>query len=141
MRKHEKAIEEELKVITDLSSYKPWSGAVDTYEKISEAGKLDELEAYLEELFPDGLGMTQLNDILWFDSDRVLDALGLEHEPYDESLNESQSQEIAQSYKNLSKLHGVDLEDLVYGEGGFMKSRYPNGFPDFAGDIIYSEKY
>ena len=43
MRKHEKAIEEDLKedlkVITDFDSYEPWSGAVDTYELIRDAGK------------------------------------------------------------------------------------------------------
>ena len=59
----------------------------------------------------------------------------------EQELKESQSQEIAQSYRNLSKTFGVDLEELVYGEDGFMKSCYPEGFPDFAGDVIFSEKY
>lgn len=60
-----------------------------------------------------------------------------------ESLNltESQAQEISASYKALSKKYDVDLEELVYGKNGFMETKYPNGFPDFAGDIIYSEKY
>ena len=56
-------------------------------------------------------------------------------------MTESQSQEIGQSYQRLSKLYNVNLEDLVYGEDGFMKSCYPEGFPDFAGDVIFSEKY
>lgn len=57
------------------------------------------------------------------------------------SLNESQAQEISNEYRKLSKEYGIDFEDLVYGEKGFMKTKYPEGFPDFAGDVIYSEKY
>ena len=84
-------LNEELKVIIDFSEYKPWSGAVDTYELIKDADKLDELEAYLEECYPDGVTATQINDILWFDSDQVLSYLGLgdvEDEEVDECLKE-----------------------------------------------------
>ena len=91
VRKHEKAINEELKVIVDFSDYKPWSGAVDTYELIKDANKLDELEAYLEELYPDGITATQINDILWFNGKEVLKYLGLgdeEDEEIDESIKE-----------------------------------------------------
>ena len=56
-------------------------------------------------------------------------------------LNESQSQEIGNYYKSFSKKYNLDLDELVYGKDGFMNSCYPNGFPDFAGDVIYSEKY
>ena len=56
-------------------------------------------------------------------------------------LEESQSQEIGGEYERLSKKYGIDFEDLVYGEGGFMQTKYPGGFPDFDGDVIYSEKY
>ena len=59
----------------------------------------------------------------------------------EEKLEESQSQEIGAYYKSFSDEYGVDLEELVYGEDGFMASCYPEGFPDFAGDVIYSEKY
>ena len=91
VRKHEKAINEELKVIIDFSDYKPWSGAVDTYELIKDADKLDELEAYFEELYPDGITATQINDILWFDGKEVLKYLGLgdeEDKEIDESIKE-----------------------------------------------------
>lgn len=59
----------------------------------------------------------------------------------EENLNESQMQEIAQAYRDLSKEYGVDIKELVYGVDGFMQERYPNGFPDFKGDIIFSEEY
>jgi len=56
----------------------------------------------------------------------------------EEKLYESQSQEIADSYRKLSKLYGVDVEKLVYGPEGFMASRYPDGF-DVSADIIFLE--
>lgn len=59
----------------------------------------------------------------------------------DQSVTESLSQEIGDTYKKLSKLYGYDIGELIYGADGFMDNCYPNGFPDFAGDVIYSEKY
>jgi hypothetical protein len=56
-------------------------------------------------------------------------------------LSESISQEISSAYKQLSKEYGKDIEELVYGPNGFMATKYPNGLPDFRGDIIYSDKY
>lgn len=53
----------------------------------------------------------------------------------------SMSQEVGSSYNNLSDLYGIDLNDLVHGDKGFMKTKYPQGFPDFQGDVIYSDKY
>lgn len=62
-------------------------------------------------------------------------------EQLQKKLQESQSQEISREYDRLSKKYGINFEDLVYGEEGFMKTKYPDNFPDFAGDVIYSEKY
>lgn len=59
----------------------------------------------------------------------------------DFALAESISQEISRAYKQLSKEYGRDIEELVYGPNGFMATKYPNGLPDFSGDIIYSDKY
>lgn len=56
-------------------------------------------------------------------------------------MNESQSQEISNYYREFSKKYNLDLNKLVYDEDGFMNSCYPDGFPDFDGDVIYSEKY
>ena len=110
IRKHEKAINEELKVIIDFSDYKPWSGAVDTYELIKDADKLDELEFYLEELYPDGITAAQINDILWFDGEEVLKYLGLgdeEDEEIDESIKEHINDRPA-DIESEQKYQGVD---------------------------------
>ena len=53
----------------------------------------------------------------------------------------SMSQEISSAYENLSDTYGVDMNDLVYGDKGFMKTKYPQGFPDFKGDVVYNNKY
>ena len=68
----------------DLTRFEPWSGAVDTYNTIYNAGKLDELESLLEDLYPDGIEETQLNDLLWFDDEWVLESLGISEEDDDE---------------------------------------------------------
>lgn len=64
-----------MKIVTN--KYTPWSGAVSTYETIVEAGKEEEFESLIDELYPDGIDETQLNDILWFDDDWILEQLGL----------------------------------------------------------------
>lgn len=70
-------LREGLKVVSGFDSYSPWSGAEDTYRRIADAGKLGELEDWLEGMYPDGIGETELNDLLWFDADTVLRAMGL----------------------------------------------------------------
>lgn len=70
-------LREGLKVVSGFDSYSPWAGAEETYRRIAEAGKLGELEDWLEEMYPDGIDETALNDLLWFDSEEVLSAVGL----------------------------------------------------------------
>lgn len=65
-----------MKIIT--SSFKPWSGAISTYETILEADKLEEFESLIDELYPEGIEETKLNDILWFEPEFILESLGME---------------------------------------------------------------
>lgn len=71
-----------MKIIT--TKYSPWSGAIDTYNTIEEAGKLEEFESLIDELYPDGIEEVKLNDILWFEDDWILEMLGLSEEEEDE---------------------------------------------------------
>lgn len=81
----------------DISGYTPWSGAVDTFDKIKEAGLLDELDALIDELYPEGISETQLNDILWFEPDFILDSLGLgEDEEEEEETEEDEDDDFEQ---------------------------------------------
>ena len=63
-----------------LSDFETWSGATSTKDAIIEANKVDEFDSLIEELYPDGLSETQLNDILWFDSEWCFEMLGISDE-------------------------------------------------------------
>lgn len=71
-----------MKIITNY--FKPWAGAIDTYNKIEEADLVNEFESLVEELYPDGIEETQLNDLLWFEPEFILESLGLSEETEDE---------------------------------------------------------
>ena len=73
-----------MSVITEISAYELrsalWSGALDTLETIIENGKLQELMSLLEELYPEPVDITTINDLLWFDDDFILEQLSIEPE-------------------------------------------------------------
>lgn len=60
-----------------LREFEAWSGAVDTKKTILEHHKSVEFDDLIEELYPDGLSETQLNDLLWFDEDWIYETLGI----------------------------------------------------------------
>ncbi len=68
-------VTEDADIVTDIKEFKPWSGAVKTFDKIKEANKLDELSDIIQELYPDSIDKQTLNDLLWFDSDFLMDVL------------------------------------------------------------------
>lgn len=69
-----------MKVYEELSlkDFKAWSGAVETKNKIIEECKEQEFEELIEELYPNGIDATTLNDTLWFDDDWIYSCLGIE---------------------------------------------------------------
>ena len=64
----------------DLNRFEAWSGAVSTLDRIREEGLCEQLEFILEDLYPDGMTETQLNDMLWFEPEIVFEWLGIEEE-------------------------------------------------------------
>jgi len=61
----------------DLESFAAWSGAVDTKNVILENNKAQDFEFLMEELYPDGMTETHLNDILRFEEDWIFEMLGI----------------------------------------------------------------
>ena len=61
----------------DLETLPTWSGATYTKERIILSGLAREFEQLVDDLFPDGVGQTTLNDFLWFDSDFIYESLGI----------------------------------------------------------------
>lgn len=53
--------------ITTLRDFQAWAGAKDNLQTVLENGKMDELDALVEELFYEPVDETTLNDFLWFD--------------------------------------------------------------------------
>ena len=55
-----------------------WSGAVETMKVIIENDKSQELMYLLEELYPEPVDITTINDLLWFDTDFIYEQLDIE---------------------------------------------------------------
>ena len=91
----------------DLNSFQAWSGAKDTLDRIQREGKCAELENILEELYPDGMTETELNDLLWFDSESVYEWLGIRSEEQIEKEIKEAKEELAEVQSNLED----DLDD------------------------------
>lgn len=58
-----------------LKDFEAWSGARDTLNELTES-ECEQLESVIEELNPDGIDETGLNDILWFENDWIAECLG-----------------------------------------------------------------
>lgn len=67
-----------------LPDFNAWSGAKETKRVIIENQKVDEFDCLIEELYPDGLTDTQLNDLLWFEEDFIYESLGISIEEEEE---------------------------------------------------------
>ena len=79
-----------MKVVNEISiaDFNAWSGAIETKETIVDNCKVDEFDNMIEELYPDGLTDTQLNDLLWFDSEWIFETLGICEEEEEEEEEE-----------------------------------------------------
>ena len=69
----------------DLNRFEAWSGAIYNLNRIKKAEKTEEFEMILEDIYPDGLGETELNDILWFETDWINEMLRLKEEEEEEA--------------------------------------------------------
>lgn len=62
-----------------LENFEFWSGARYLADKLT-CKEFDVIEELLEELYPDGMEETEVNDFFWFDGDTIAQALGYEDE-------------------------------------------------------------
>ena len=91
----------------DLERFEAWSGAKDTLDRIQREGKCGLLEQILEDIYPDGMTETELNDLLWFDSESVYEWLGIRSEEQIEKEIKEAEEELAEVQSNLED----DLDD------------------------------
>ncbi len=73
--KHKK----QMRILNDLTleNFVAWGGAEDTKETILDNGKEEDFDLLIEELYPDGITETQLNDILRFESEWIFKNLNI----------------------------------------------------------------
>lgn len=77
----------------NLNNFDAWSGAKDTLARVQDHGMTEELEALLEDLYPEGMTETQLNDLLWFEPEYIYNSLGIKTEAeLDEEIQELEDQ-------------------------------------------------
>lgn len=84
-----------MKIISEKSirDFNFWGGAVATVDHIyNELGAdgLDRLEEIVEEMYPDGIDETELNDLLWFGDATVYEWLGISDEDEDEDESDGE---------------------------------------------------
>ena len=91
----------------NIADFKAWGGAIDTLDRIITEDKCDELEAILEDLYPDGIDETKLNDLLWFDNETVFGWLGIRTE----SEIRSELAEVKEELEELKQNYADDCED------------------------------
>lgn len=71
------------RITTDFSNFKPWSGAVDTWNELEKWDKIDLLEQILDDTYYNEeageavMSETELNDLLWFEPETVYEWVGL----------------------------------------------------------------
>lgn len=66
-----------MKIYTEdnLRHFEFWSGAKDTVKYLTDE-ELDTIESMLEDLYPDGMEDTEINDLFWFEDDMIAEWLG-----------------------------------------------------------------
>ena len=70
----------------DLEKFDAWGGAIYTLDRLRKEGLCEQLEFILEDLFPDGMSQTELNDLLWFDSDWIYETLEISDEQQQKNI-------------------------------------------------------
>lgn len=98
-----------------IHDFKPWSGAVNTYERLEREGKLDELDSLLPDMFSkDDVEETELNDLLWFEPDTVYELVGL---PTESEIREDIEYINERIEEEESAINDLEMDMTEYEEG------------------------
>jgi hypothetical protein len=66
-----------------LRNFEFWSDAKSNAEKLTY-NQFNEVESIFEDLYPEGMSETQINDYFWFDFESICEWLGIEEEEEEE---------------------------------------------------------
>ena len=80
-----------MKIYTErsLKNFEFWGGAEDTVKYLT-LDELDTIESLLEDIYPDGIDETTINDIFWFEEDTIAEWLG--YNDFEEIMNRGKEQ-------------------------------------------------
>jgi hypothetical protein len=67
-------------ILKSVKNFKPWESAVTTLNNIKLAGKTYRFDSLINELYPEGITETTLNDLLRFEDDWIYDMLDIDIE-------------------------------------------------------------
>ena len=82
------------KEITSLLEFTPWSGAIETYNKLLKAGKAEAFVDQLEAVFAgDDVSETEINNMLWFEPEECFRLVGLDKDGNEKSEGEEEEDE------------------------------------------------
>jgi hypothetical protein len=98
-----------------IFDFEPWSGAVNTYERLKREDKLDELDSLLPDMFgKDAVEETELNDLLWFEPDTVYELVGL---PTESEIREDIEYINERIEDEESAINDLEMDMTEYEEG------------------------
>ena len=75
---------------TSLRNFEFWSGGAETAKYLTFE-ELDTIESMLEDIYPDGMDETDINDFFWFDDDTIAEWLG--YSDFEELMNRDEENE------------------------------------------------
>ncbi len=95
-----------MKITIDFEDFKPWSGGKEVWDLLTNSER-EQLESNLEDIYPEGMTDTQLNDLLWHDTDTVAELLGYRN---GQALYDRDSNTWKEHYKEIlqKEYHYVD---------------------------------
>ena len=76
-----------MKVYKEVESYDDfdfWSGARDTVKYLT-SDEIEQIFSTLEEIYPEGMTETEVNDFFWFEDDTIAEWLG--YSDFEEIMN------------------------------------------------------
>ena len=97
-----------MKIVSDINivDFKAWSGGKNTLDRVIKEGKCDVLESVLEDLYPNGMTDTQLNNLLWFNNETVYEWFDIRSE----TTIRNELEDAKETLENLKQ----DYEDECY---------------------------
>lgn len=115
-----------------LGYFEPWSGAEDNFNRLSW-NELQTLESMLEDLYPDGIDETSLNDLFRYDFDTICEWLDIRTEDEIEDEISEKQDEIDSLMEDFES--EVNDEDFDEDKDEYFEKYYKDDIDDIKEEI------